>query len=260
MNIAIQTRPWGPEANRHSLPAILAEIAGCDYAGFEIGAQHLDTARVGRPARPDILRGQAAAAGLQVVGIHIGGEIYDPAGVQAMLHDLDALLDYIAAVGAPFVPFSGRMKTDKTAAELQQQADALNRIGRLCAARGLRLAYHNHFWEIENDCAELHHLCDHTDPALVGLCLDVGWVQRAGGTPADVTRTFLDRIAYFHIKDTTPAEWREVGHGDLDFPTLFAAIPRRDDLWLVVEQDETRRPPVESAQMSRDVLQRLLGL
>jgi len=253
MKIGIQTRPWGPEMNRENLSQILTEIAAAGYDGFEIGAQHLDI------SQPEPFRQLIAEYGLEVVGIHVGGEIYDPQSVQEALDNLERIMAFTAEVGASFTPFSGRFKLDKTEDELRHQAESLNRIGQLCRDHGLTLCYHNHFWEIQNDCAELRHLCDHTDPALVSLCLDVGWVERAGGSPVEVTRAFLDRVAYFHIKDTTKDEWMEVGYGTVDFPSLFGAIEGFQGEWLVVEQDETRRPPRESAQMSYEYLKQQLG-
>lgn len=253
MNVGIQTRPWGPEMNREDLTQILSEVSSVGYDGFEIGAQHLDI------SNPNSLRTLAANHNLNVVGIHVGGEIYNPESVQAAMENLERIVTFAKAVGAPYIPFSGKFKENKTEAEMAAQADNLNQIGRLCQKQGLKLCYHNHFWEIENDCAELHHLCNNTDPALVWLCLDVGWVQRAGGSPEAVVETFFNRVAYFHIKDTTPDEWREVGYGDVDCASVFQIIRRRYDGWLVVEQDETRRQPIESAQMSRDYLRQLLN-
>jgi len=254
MKIGIQTRPWGPEMNRAHLSAVLADIAGAGYDGFEIGAQHLQI------DRPEILQELAASHGLEVVGIHVGGEIYDPQSVKAALDNLARIIAYAKEVGASYIPFSGKMKENKIAAELANQAQNLNQIGRLCQQHGLKLCYHNHFWEIEQGCAELRHLCDHTDPALVSLCLDVGWVQRAGGSPVAVVEEFMGRVGYFHLKDTTPEEWREIGYGTVDFGDLLGLIESRYDGWLVVEQDETRRQPVESARMSRAYLKEQFGL
>lgn len=248
MKLGIQTRPWGPEKNREQLSDVLADIATAGYDGFEIGAQHLDI------SKPEILTQLAAEHNLQVVGIHVGGEIHDPESVRAALENLERIVAYARQVGATFIPYSGKLKENKTETELGHQAENLNRIGELCRNQGLQLCYHNHFWEIENDAAELRHLCDHTDPALVSLCLDVGWVERAGGSPVAVVEAFLDRVGYFHIKDTTSEEWMEVGYGTVDFAGLFNLIGDRYDGWLVVEQDETRRAPLESAQMSRTYL------
>jgi sugar phosphate isomerase/epimerase len=254
MKVGIQTRPWGPEMNRGQLSQILAEIASAGYIGFEIGAQHLDM------SQPDKLRQLAASHGLEVVGIHVGGEIYDPRSVQEALDNLERIMAFAAKVEVPFLPFSGRPKPDKSTLELQHQAEALNQIGQLCREKGIALCYHNHFWEIEDDCAELRYLCDHTHPDLVSLCLDVGWVERAGGSPLAVVEAFFDRIGYFHLKDTTADDWMEVGYGTVDFSGLFRAIQKRQDWWLVVEQDETRRSPAESARLSREYLRQQFNL
>ena len=252
IKVGFQTRPWGPEMNREHLPEILAQIASAGYNGFEIGAQHLDI------SQPQAVRRLVADHGLEVVGVHVGGEIHDPQSVQEALDNLERIVAFAAQVGASFVPFSGRAKSGKTEAECQHQADGLNRIGQLCRDHGITLCYHNHYWEIENECAELRYLCQHTDPDLVSLCLDVGWVERAGGSPIEAARAFLDRIAYFHLKDTKGDEWMEVGSGTVDFPELLQVIQQRQDWWLVVEQDETRRTPAESARMSYQYLQQLL--
>lgn len=254
MKIGIQTRPWGPEMNRQQLSEVLTDIAAAGYDGFEIGAQHLQI------DRPEILRELAASHGLEIVGIHVGGEIYDPQSVQAALDNLERIITYAKEVGASYIPFSGKMKENKSAAELGYQAQNLNEIGRLCKKHGLDLCYHNHFWEIEQDCAELRHMCDHTDPALLALCLDVGWIERAGGSPVTIAAEFMDRIGYFHFKDTSPDEWLEVGYGTVDFGGLLELIKSRYDGWLVVEQDDTKRQPVESAEMSREYLKEQFGL
>jgi sugar phosphate isomerase/epimerase len=248
MKLGIQTRPWGPEMNQHHLDQILTEVAAAGYDGIEIGAQHLDL------SRPEPFCRLVADHGLGVVGIHVGGEIYDPDSVRRALHDLEQTVAFAAQARAPYLPFSGRAKPDKTDEEHHHQAASLNRIGQLCADHGLRLCYHNHFWEIENDCAELRYLCRHTDPELVWLCLDVGWVERAGGSPLAVASEFLERVAYFHLKDTEDDLWMEVGQGTVDFPGLFRVIEGQGWAWSVVEQDETRRTPLESAHLSREYL------
>jgi sugar phosphate isomerase/epimerase len=75
-----------------------------------------------------------------------------------------------------------------------------------------------------------------------------------------VVESFFDRIRYFHLKDTTAEVWQEVGYGQLDFEALFPLIRRRQDWWLVVEQDEVQRPPAESARLSRNYLKQHLGV
>ncbi len=248
MQIGIQTRPWGPEANRQRLADVLADVKAAGYDGIEIGAQHLDI------TQPAPFRRLLDDHGLAVAGIHVGGEIWNPQAVRDALARLEQTMAFAAAVGAPHLCFSGALKQGKTDAELAQTAANLNRIGELARSRGLILAYHNHFWEIEDDCRELRFLRDHTDPTFVSFLLDVAWVHRGGGDPVAVAREFLPRIAYFHLKDTRGAEWVELGEGDVDLGGVIAVMRGRELPWAVVEQDETKRSPIESAAMSRAFL------
>ena len=253
MKLAVQTRPWGVDRNRTDLNGVLTEVAAAGYDGFEIGNQHLDL------SRPHALRAMAEAHGLAIAGIHAGGEISDPAAVEKARADIIRIAGFIVDVGASILPFSGMPKENKSPAELQMEADNLNRIGELCAARDVQLCYHNHYWEIQNDCAELQFLCDHTDPALVNLCLDLGWVQRAGGDPLGVAQRFAERIAYVHIKDTTADEWRELGMGDVTWLNLLQFLEELHLPWGTVEQDEVSRPAGESATISRTFLREMMG-
>lgn len=248
VKVGVQTRPWGPANNRTRLPDVLAEVAAAGYDGFEIGAQHLDL------ARPEVLRDLAAQPGLAVVGIHVGGDLTQDEWSQTQFDDIHRAAAYAAAVDAVYLPFSGRPKPGKTLEEYQRGAEILNRVGAIAQAHGLRLCYHNHDWEIRNDCEELAFLIQHTDPALVSLCLDVAWVRRGGASPVAIVQRFANRIGYCHIKDTGDNEWLEVGYGTVDFDALLPVIQSLALAWLVVEQDETRRPPVESARLSRDYL------
>jgi len=254
MKIGIQTRPWGPEANRQRLGDVLADIRAAGYDGIEIGAQHLDL------RKPGLLLRLLDEHELMTAGIHVGGEIYDPDALRRARAELERTAGYAAEVGAGYLAFSGKPLEGKTTEMLAAEADNLNRLGEMCARQGVSLAYHNHAWEIEGDCAELRFLRDHTDPALVSFLLDVAWVQRGSGDPVAVTREFLPRIVCFHLKDTRGDEWLELGRGAVDFSGLFEVIRGRPWRWLVVEQDETKRPPIESARISRDYLREKLGV
>ena len=254
MKIAVQTRPWGPEKNRNHLPDVLAEVVSAGYDGIEIGAQHLD---ISKPAE---FRKLLEGYGLQPAAIHMGGEIWDPKSVQEARDNTERIIDFAAAAGAPCLAYSGKITPNKSEEEFCYEAEGLNRIGEMCQKNDLVLAYHNHYWEIENGCRELRYICAHTDPLLVSLCLDVAWVKRGGGDPASVVREFLHRIAYCHLKDTTDDEWKELGNGKLDFAALFAALSPRAFDWFVVEQDESPVPAVDSLRISRQYLKDRWGM
>lgn len=254
MQIAVQTRPWGPEMNREHLEQVLDEVAAAGYDGIEIGAQHLD---LNRPAAFGRL---LSDRGLQLAAVHVGGEIYDPRAVREAMANLERAISFAAAAGAAFLAFSGKAKTGKSDAEFCFEAESLNTIGEVCRENGLALVYHNHYWEIADGCRELHYLCDHTDAALVSLCLDVAWVWRGGADPVAVAREFLPRIGYLHLKDSTAGEWRELGYGSLDLAGLRDAVLHKRFAWAVVEQDETVGPALDSAVISRAYLREQWGV
>jgi len=168
------------------------------------------------------------------------------------------VLDYAGQLGLSYLVAMHGPDDFKRLDQIRHVCDQYNQAAAVAAQHGLGLAYHNHFWEIEDDCRELRYLRDHTDPANVSFLLDVAWVHRGGGDPATVAREFLPRIAYFHLKDTRGTEWLELGQGDVDLPGVLEVIAGQEFPWAVIEQDETQRQPVESARMSRNYLRRAL--
>jgi sugar phosphate isomerase/epimerase len=251
MDIGINSNLWPEEVHRAEMPRILAEMAQAEYAGIEIGAQ-----RVMDLYSPEVFLGMCAQNGLHISGIHTPIQRYN-AG------DLDyakRAADYSQALETKFMLVSGREGTGKTQDEFKATAEILNQVGEICQERGLTYLYHNHWYEIANGAEELHTLCELTDPKLVSLCLDIGWVERAeGASVVDVTTEFLDRIAYFHLKDTKGEKFVSLGAGTVDFPGWLAAIEGKGDFYLTYERDEFLPTALESAISTREYL-RTFGL
>ena len=250
MDIGINSNLWPEETHREEMTRILAEMAQAGYAGIEIGAH-----RVMDLYNPEVFLGMCAREELQVSGIHTPIQRYDEG-------DLDyakRAADYSQAVETKFMLVSGREGTGKSQDEFKATADVLNKVGEICQERGLIFLYHNHWYEIVNDAEELHALCDLTDPNLVSLCLDIGWVERADASVVDVTTEFLERIAYFHLKDTKDDKFVSLGDGVVDFPGWLAAIQGKSDFYLTYERDEFLPAALESAIRTREYL-RNLGL
>ena len=99
-----------------------------------------------------------------------------------------------------------------------------------------------------------------TDPNLVSLCLDIGWVERAGYSPAKVTSEFLDRVRYIHLKDTQDGKFTDLGQGSVDFPGWWEVVrDQSETIYLTHERDEVLPNAIESARTSREYL-RSIGL
>lgn len=250
MDIGINSNLWPEEVHREEMPRILAEMAQAGFAGIEIGIH-----RVMDLYRPEVFLGMCAKEGLHISGIHTPIRRYDEG-------DLDfakQAADFSQAVETKFMLVSGREGTGKSQEDFETTAKVLNQVGEICQECGLTFLYHNHWFEIVDSAAELRALCELTDPELVSLCLDIGWVERAEASVVDVTTDFLDRIAYFHLKDTQGDRFVSLGDGTVDFPSWLAAIEGKGDFYLTYERDEFLPTALESAIKSRKYL-RTLGL
>jgi sugar phosphate isomerase/epimerase len=206
------------------LEATLAFVASCGYAGVEVAALY------GRSARD--FRALLDANGLAVASMH--ALPFGDATARA--------LDDAQALGTPLVvvPFAhpDRFKSADAVAAL---ADELNAALAQARSHGLRLGYHNHFWEwraLEDGSVAFDALLARLDPALE-IELDVYWAATAGRDPAALLRTLGARATRLHLKDG-PADKPEspmvaLGDGVVDLTAAMQAAAHAD--WMLVELD-----------------------
>jgi len=154
-------------------------------------------------------------------------------------------------------------------------ADLLVRLASEAQGLDHSLAFHQHVGTYIETPAELGQLMAATDPGLVGLCLDVGHYRLAGGDPVEAIERYGERVRHVHLKDVDrdvanrmrsgaiddflgglrQRVFTELGSGELDLPSVLAALDRREYRgWLLVEHDTTWRPPSESAAISRAIV------
>ncbi|RKY63074.1 MAG: hypothetical protein DRQ08_10320, partial [Candidatus Latescibacterota bacterium] len=82
---------------------------------------------------------------------------------------------FLAALGCgDLIVSGGEREGGMEADDYGRQAEALDEVGRHCRERGVRLHYHNHGWEVRNDCEGLRRICELSDPRYVSLALDLG--------------------------------------------------------------------------------------
>jgi inosose dehydratase len=257
IKIAIQTNAWSSDLHRDAFPQMLADIAAAGYQGIEIGAHRINL------DDPHGFRSLLDRFGLAPAGIHTHAALWQADALDEAAPRVRQAAAFAHAVGSAYVLISGKPNPAKTAAQLALEAQHLQALGELTAAEGAHLLYHNHYWEIEKNAVELQNLLDHTSPAQVSLAMDVGWVHRAGGRPAEMVQRFLDRIRYLHFKDFKVKDfandtWTELGDGYVDFAGV-ADVIRGQDLWVTYERDETMPDAPASARQSRAFLKTLLG-
>ena len=222
----------------------LTAIAEIGYEGVELGPP---------PAEISLVecKDHMTQIGLQVVGSH--------AGLQQLTDDLGAQVDYLHTMGGRYLGLSHRFASRQ---DVLEAAKRFNDIGDACRDAGIQLLYHNHNWEFTKFDGQAAYdlLLDATDPALVKMELDTYWVQRAGEDPVDYLNRLRGRCPLLHIKDMEAGEeqfFAEVGEGVLDWDAIFQAADAAGTQWLVVEQDQCRRPVFESIAISYRNLQEM---
>lgn len=91
-----------------------------------------------------------------------------------------------------------------TADDFKRMAAMANEIGQAAKKRGLEFAYHNHnveFRKLENGQTGYAILLKETDPDLVKLEVDAGWMAAGGANPAALIAANADRVRLLHFKD-----------------------------------------------------------
>jgi len=91
-----------------------------------------------------------------------------------------------------------------TADDFKGMAATANEIAESAKKKGLVFAYHNHnveFRKFEGGQTGFDILLKATDPELVKLEIDAGWVAAGGGDPAALIAANADRVKLMHFKD-----------------------------------------------------------
>ena len=88
----------------------------------------------------------------------------------------------------------------------KRNADTFNKIGAMCKAAGMTFAFHNHSIEFKTieGVPVYDTLLAYTDPSLVSMEMDIGWVRAGGADPAAYLTKYPKRFTALHIKDLTP--------------------------------------------------------
>jgi len=179
------------------LPGTLRRVAQIGYKEVEFAGYF------GRS--PAQIRALLKQNGLTSPSSHIGLDILEKDPVKAFA-DAKAIGHQWATV--PWIPEERR----KTVDDWNRIIDLLNKLGPQAKAAGLRLAYHNHDFEIRpvNGVRPLDMMLDKTDPSLVDFEMDLYWVVFGGGDPIDFPTIFAQSdkagIKHYFVEHDQPAD------------------------------------------------------
>ncbi len=236
--------------------------------------------------KADQLKQKMDEIGVRFVTISNGGPMEmhfeDPAKYEKVVEEHLRLIRFIKKLGCRHLKINmgPRRPEGTTDADLKQMVKSLSEIGRRSADEGIKFAVHAHMWSQFENRREIDYVMERTDPKQVYFVLDTGHITMAGIDPVELTRTLGHRIVEFHMKDTKPetrggAKTRlerpdvmkdppffPLGHGGVDFPAIKTHLDKIGwQGWLTVELDSSPwRPPKESARISREYLEKKIGI
>jgi sugar phosphate isomerase/epimerase len=173
---------------------------------------------------------------------------------------LDEAIDLWGGLGCrtlvcPWVDEATRSGSDAW----ERLGDRLDRIGERLRSQNLRLAYHNHDFELASGDDGLARLLGRSPPERLGLELDVFWIEHAGRDPAAYLRGKGERVKLVHLKDGThrPLSFTPLGEGSVDLLACVEAAIAVGVEALYVEQDEAKGDPFDELRRSAATLRQL---
>jgi len=228
LHVACNQYPWGTFYAREKkdfnalLDPGLAQVKASGNDGFEPGVGGLQQIEQMAP----LLKKH----GLQMRSLYVNSTLHDAGQADKSIEDVLAAATKAKALGTRIIvtnpsPLRWGGPENKTDAQLQVQASALEKLGAGLQKMGLILAYHNHDIELRSAAREFHHMMVGTDPAHVTLCLDAHWIYRGSGNSQvalfDVLKLYGPRVTELHLRQSQNGVWTEAfGPGDIDYPHL----------------------------------------
>ncbi|WP_084965556.1 sugar phosphate isomerase/epimerase family protein [Thermoactinospora rubra] len=235
--------------------AMLAAIKEAGYDGVELmnAAEHFGPASA--------TAGRLAAHGLQAAAYasFVNARPGDPRGYRADL-------DYAGELGITTIMVCGGWLAEPRRTTFEEDYAAFGESLAIAVAdaeaHGQTIAFHPHTGCIVETHEEVERLLAHIPD--LKLCIDTGHLTAVRSDPAKVAAAYPDKIVHTHLKDWSvkDGEFAELGMGDagLDLAGYLRTLREIGyGGWYVVERDNPRVTPAESARIGRSYLARILS-
>jgi len=255
ISLGAQTNAWPIDPNRFdSFTAALGEVRDTGYAGFETGFANLRSQSNSLPQA----RKQIEATGLSFIGVHIFLPEYDATTKIAPRQLYEPVAQAGAALGAERLIFSGSPAVNED--EIKRKATALNHAGEFAGKLGLKVAYHNHWPEFENNGKEIEALYAATDPRLVWFLLDAGHAYRTGVDLPDFVRRHYQRLTAIHFRDYRNQVQVPLGQGTLPLAEIAAVLKKANWTGWAMNEEEREDGSKQGLAVIRPAFQALKGV
>ena len=171
-----------------------------------------------------------------------------------------------------------QMMNHLTADDFKRMAAKANEIGASAKKRGLVFAYHNHnveFRNLEGGRTGYDILLSETDPEVVKLEVDAGWMAAGGADPAALIASNAGRVKLMHFKDfstVTPpinelgaeagSHIVDLGKGVAPLKAAYEAARKTGVEYFIVDHDPPFRgkSALETAKVDYEYVAELMGL
>ena len=170
-------------------------------------------------------------------------------------------VDAAAEAGQTYLICSSMPSNGQTIENYQKVGDLFSKAGEDCKKAGLQFGYHNHDYEFEAKEGKVLYdvLLQRTDPKLVIMELDLGWVIATGNDPAAYFKKYPGRFPLWNLKDMDldKKESTEFGKGKINIRQMFQLAKTSGMKHFFVEQEEYAHAAFDSIQYDYDYLMKL---
>ncbi|MFN7998574.1 MAG: sugar phosphate isomerase/epimerase [Bryobacteraceae bacterium] len=203
---------------------------------------------------------------LPVIGMSYNAPMWDRDRHPVILKEAPMLIGRLSEVGGRELGLTvGDARRQKTAQELDAQAEILRKIMAICKENGVVANLHNHIFEVANSEYDLKGTLARVPDVKLGP--DFDWLVGAKVDPVDFIHRYGNRIVYGHIRDRRKdGVWVEaVGEGDTNLAAIGRALHEihfAGDLAIELAHPNNfklTRPLRESFKISRDYVRRVMG-
>jgi sugar phosphate isomerase/epimerase len=176
-------------------------------------------------------------------------------------NDWQKSIDEAAETGQEYLISAVLPSPGQTVENYQRSADAFSKYGEDCRKANISFGYHNHDSEFEVVDGQILYdiLLERSDPALVKMEMDLGWVVAAGHDPLAYFAKYPHRFPLWHLKDMdmTRKQSTEFGKGQLDIKKILQHGKQSGMKHFFLEQEEYTHNAFESVQIDYDYLTKL---
>lgn len=225
---------------------------------------------------PETVRDLCKKHGLTPISAHVS--------YKEMMEDPDKLFSDYATIGCKYVAIPSLPAERIPGGELfEETVELIKTFSAAAKKNGIQLLYHNHDFEFETvgGVYKLDIMYKTLPAGVLDTEIDTCWVNVGGEDPAEYVKKYAGRAPVVHLKDffgeksddmyeligeeTKPKrpggfEFRPVGHGLQNFPSILDAADAAGAEWVVVEQDKASMglSPLECAKASIDYLKSIM--